>query len=244
MKTRTHIIIVTALIALSLYSKGQELVPAQCPQNLADKRHGFKDKNTGEMVIPCAYYMVWNYSEHIEGLAKVAKNTTPSGGVRATLKYGFIDKNGKEVVPLKYDEIYQFSEYFKDWAMIRLNGKYGFINKLGNEVIPAKFSNSKFIFSEGLAVVIVNNKYGFMDKSGKELISCRYEYAENFSNGLSRVKYGGKDGHIDIAGNFYSGKNKVKAERTVVEKKANGDYNAIFAEIKEAERRAQEFINN
>ena len=226
------------LIAVSLYSYGQELVPVQCPQNLANTRHGFKDKNSGEIVIPCGFYQVWNFSEHIEGLAKVVKNTTPNA-VQASLKYGFIDKTGKEVIPLKYDEIYQFSEFLTDLAMVRVNGKYGFINKTGNEVIPAKYSNSKFIFSEGLAVVMVGNLYGYIDKSGKEVISCGFSFAENFRNGLARVKVDRDDGYIDVAGTFYRGSIE-KASKTVSTKKANGDYDAILAQIADAEKRMAE----
>jgi len=56
----------------------------------------------------------------IEGLARVELNG----------KYGYIDKEGKVVIPIKYD----FVGDFKGWlAPVQLNGKYGCIDKKGKE---------------------------------------------------------------------------------------------------------------
>lgn len=43
-------------------------------------------------------------------------------------KWGFIDKNGKEVIPCKYDDASGFSEGL---AQVKKNGKWEFINKYG-----------------------------------------------------------------------------------------------------------------
>jgi hypothetical protein len=40
-------------------------------------------------------------------------------------KCGFVDKKGREVVPLKYDAVQSFSE---GMAAVRLEGKWGFIS--------------------------------------------------------------------------------------------------------------------
>ena len=61
------------------------------------------------------YDAVWDFSE---GLAKVELND----------KYGFINKEGKEIVPCKYDSI---DDFFEGRARVRIgwkNGKWGFIN--------------------------------------------------------------------------------------------------------------------
>lgn len=232
------------LSTLFLYSYGQELVPTECSTSIGGNKYGYKDKNTGEIVIPCNYQKVWNFSEHIEGLAMVLKNTTPND-VRATLKYGFIDKSGKEVVPVKYDEINKFSEHIEGWAMVKADGKFGFIDKTGKEVIPVKYINSEYKFSEGLALVkIGTHAYGFIDKNGKEIIPCKYEYAEDFYRGLARVtlknvKSKNEDGYIDIADTFYKG-NRDKADKIVAAKKEKGEYNVILAQIEQAEQIAKQ----
>lgn len=233
------IILLTALLTASIATKsvyGQDLVPIQCPTGIGDNRWGFKDKHTNETVIPCGYQRVWDFSEHVEGLAKVRKNTTPNA-VRADLKYGFIDKTGKEVIPLKYDDIHDFSAQFEGLARVKIGNSFGFIDKTGVEVIPVKYANPEFRFSEGLAVVRCGVMFGFIDRSGREVIPCRFSYAENFSKGLARVKLERDDGYIDVAGAFYRGisiRDKERTDKTVAEKRARGEYNTILARIEQA----------
>jgi len=237
--------VLLTLSAVCFYSFGQDLVPTECATSIGGNKYGYKDKITGEIVIPCNYQKVWNFSEHIEGLAMVLKNTTPTD-MRATLKYGFIDKSGKEVVSMKYDEIYKFSEHIEGWAMIKADGKYGFIDKTGKEVIPAKYLNSEYKFSEGLAVVKTgNHSFGFIDKSGKEVIPCKYESAEDFYRGLARVtlknaRFINEGGYVDIADTFYKGGRRDRADKIVAAKKEKGEYDAIIAQIEQAERDAKQ----
>ena len=54
-----------------------------------------------------------------EGLASVELNN----------KYGFIDKEGKEIIPLKYDRVTPF--FFMGSAEVMLNDKWFYINKKG-----------------------------------------------------------------------------------------------------------------
>ena len=217
--------------AVNWNSYGQELEPTKCHPGI--DQYGFKDKNSDEIVISCSYKKVWNFSEQIEGLAKVSQNIAPPQDVRAKLKYGFIDKNGKEVVPLKYDEIYKFSEQIEGLALVKFGDFYGFIDKMGKEVIRPKYSNNVFKFSEGLAVVRVGSLYGFIDKTGNEVIPCKYNYAENFSRGIALVKLMADNGYIDVTGEFFMG-SRDRADRKVTDKKAKGAYNAIFAQIEQA----------
>ena len=58
-----------------------------------------------------------------EGLAAIKKNN----------KWGFIDKNGKLVIPLKYDDV----DYFRPNGLcaVTIKGKSGFIDKFGKETI-------------------------------------------------------------------------------------------------------------
>ena len=56
---------------------------------------------------------------YYEGLAKVELNG----------KCGFIDKTGKEVIPIKYDNAYSFSKI--SLALVKLEGKWFYINPKG-----------------------------------------------------------------------------------------------------------------
>jgi len=237
--------VLLTLNTVCLNTYGQELVPTECSTSIGGNKFGYKDKTTGEIVVPCNYQKAWNFSEHIEGLAMVLKNTTPND-VRATLKYGFIDKSGKEVVSVRYDEIFKFSEHIEGWAMVKADGKFGFMDKTGKEVIPPKYLNSEYKFSEGLAVVKTgNHSYGFIDKTGKEIIPCKYEHAEDFYRGLARVvlknvRSINEEGYVDISDTFYRGGRRDKADKIVAAKKEKGEYNAILAQIEQAEQVAKQ----
>ncbi len=45
-------------------------------------------------------------------------------------KWGFINKEGKEVIPCKYDVAFEFNEGL---ALVQLNGKFGYIDINGTE---------------------------------------------------------------------------------------------------------------
>lgn len=128
----------------------------------------------------------------IEGLAKVRIGDYQTG------KVGFIDQTGKEVIPLKYDDAWFFTEGL---ARVKLNGKLGFIDKTGKEVIP--FNQTPiYPFSDGLARFKLNNKWGFIDQNGKEILIVKKEYDNvgSFYEGLARVKLNNKFGFIDKTG--------------------------------------------
>ena len=54
---------------------------------------------------------------------------------------GFIDLNGKEVVPTIYDEIELFDMYHDGWAMVKKDNHIGFIDYRGKEVVPLEYPN-------------------------------------------------------------------------------------------------------
>ncbi len=54
-------------------------------------------------------------------------------------KYGFINKSGKEIIPIKYDYIEEFSEGL---ARVGLNDKEGFLDKTGKEVVSIKYNHT------------------------------------------------------------------------------------------------------
>ncbi|MDG1045105.1 MAG: WG repeat-containing protein [Bacteroidia bacterium] len=55
---------------------------------------------------------------------------------------GFIDYNGKEVVPTIYYEIELFDMYHDGWAMVKKGKHVGFIDYKGKEVVPLEYQNA------------------------------------------------------------------------------------------------------
>lgn len=123
-------------------------------------------------------------------------------------KIGFVDINGRLIIPIEFDDTRQFSEGLiavnkgaQEIEYIKKGGKWGFWNKKGKEVIPLKYEDAKS-FEEGLAAVKLNGKYGFINKKDKVVIDFRFDNVKSFSEGLAAVKVGKKWGFIDKKGRW------------------------------------------
>ena len=187
-----------------------------------DRKCGYIDTKGNEVIALTDKY--YGTSFH-DGLAAVGNNDG---------KYGFIDKKGELVIPMRFDveEDGVTSEFHEGYAVACKNGKYGYIDKSGKEVIPCNYS-AAFNFSEGMALVIKEGKFGFIDVNGKEIIPCEYSYANHFSEGIAVVQKDGKDQFIDKTGkvvldNSYSGISKFQEGFSVVYKE--GEKNEYFTQ--------------
>lgn len=62
-----------------------------------------------------------------------------------------------------------------------------------------KFSEYDFVgdFSEGLARVRKADKWGYIDEEGNEVIPLIYDYAHDFHNGTTSVKFGNENPRIN-----------------------------------------------
>ncbi|WP_375492617.1 WG repeat-containing protein [uncultured Nostoc sp.] len=141
-------------------------------------------------------------------------------------KYGFIDKNGKEVIPVQFDingssldlgniwadinfgeistsGVYGFSEGL---AMVEIGGKIGYIDRTAKIIINPQFENGRQ-FIDGLAPVKIGKKWGYIQKDGKFIINPQFDKAGYFKEGLAPVALGDspdklKYGFIDKDGKF------------------------------------------
>ena len=112
-------------------------------------------------------------------------------------KYGYIDMNGKLVIPFKYKEISPFSENGLAFVVCE-NGLGGYIDKDDNFVIhPIYDSGSTFKF--GFAAVSKSGAYTFIRENGKKAVDHTFKYASGFAEcGLAKVQeYDGRQGLMD-----------------------------------------------
>lgn len=184
-------------------------------------RFGFVDKK-GHEIVPPKYHAIKFYDEEgryedrwfiREGLIAVNFGAVPRDDPIAVPenklvmddeweggKWGFVDKKGRIVIPIIYDNVWLFNDGI---AVVQVKGKWGFINKKGWVVVPAKYDYVE-VFNEGLANVALNGIYGFINKRGKVVIPLQFARASYFSGGLAVVKIGdeigGKYGFIDKTG--------------------------------------------
>lgn len=87
-------------------------------------------------------------------------------------KFGALDRSGKEVIPLEYDDILtRFSEgvlgAYKD-------GKWGFISPENKIVIPFEYDKAGY-FENGIAVVSIADKWGQIDKQNKIVLPIEWK---------------------------------------------------------------------
>ena len=89
-------------------------------------------------------------------------------------KCGYINHNGKEIVPCIYDSIGDFSS--NEYTTVKHNGKYGYISRFGDEKLPCKYDFiGEFHQLSELLTVKLNGKWGFINKQGEEAIACIYD---------------------------------------------------------------------
>lgn len=120
-------------------------------------------------------------------------------------RYGFINKQGKIVVPPIFSFVRPFSE---KRAAVLIGEKWGYINEKGKIVIRALYKQA-FSFHEGLARVVKDSeKYAlgytsYINKGGREVISGEIEYGSSFVNGFAVVSKDEKFGIIKKNGQLH-----------------------------------------
>ncbi|HBX52695.1 MAG TPA: hypothetical protein DEH02_16645 [Bacteroidales bacterium] len=141
-------------------------------------KYGFID-SLGKIIVPAIYDSAQIF---INGLAKVV---IQKNKIR---KIGFIDRTGKEVIPLtdKYKDITFFNEGL---AAAFTGRKFAYIDLKGNEAIPAKFDEAENFYN-GYAVVTVNEKKGLINTKGEFIIIPEYEtmYPDHWRKDVYEVR--------------------------------------------------------
>ncbi|HRH43260.1 MAG TPA: WG repeat-containing protein [Pyrinomonadaceae bacterium] len=150
-----------------------------------------------ELVIGAKYDRAFQFSN---GRAVVALGKNIEGKFAG--KYGFIDKEGREIIPLIYDFADNFSgDLAKIGKFDAVSNKmiYGFINLKGEEIISATYEDA-LSFSNNLAVVKSQGKWGAIDEKGNLIIKFKYDWMDDFSDDLAAVKFGDKYSFINKSG--------------------------------------------
>ena len=110
-------------------------------------------------MVPFVYdqadYFSANFSLEGLNIARVQRNG----------KWGYVNKEGKEVIPVIYDQIRDY--FFKGICEAMREGKYGFVNTEGKEVIPFIYDFvSLSNVGEGSIMAYLNGKRVYMDLQG------------------------------------------------------------------------------
>ncbi len=112
--------------------------------------------------------------------------------VNDSIRFGYIDKNGKVVIDFRFDEAGDFVE---EMAKVNNLGFWGYIDKKGQLIVKHSydFANN---FSEGFAFVgipdtnMASQKWSLIAKSGARMFDFKYNDIRNFSEGMACVALG------------------------------------------------------
>ena len=151
----------------------------------------------GQVITPCVYTSISSLSD---GLICVGYGKG----------YGFIDKNGREVIKCSLPECKNFKEGLGlAWfCLVNEEGipnedKYGYINKKGEVVIPVgKYEDCLQYPNEPAIRLYKEGNFGLIGKDGKVLLPCTYDYIDAISDGLVRVIKGNIYYYFDLNGNM------------------------------------------
>ena len=170
---------------------------------------------SGKEITPFKYDHIFNFKEdlaavNIGGYYDNDKDDVLGG------KWGYINKKGIEITPIKYDYAYDFASGL---AKVEINNSILFIDKTGKEVsnpLQIKTEQDNVVYTPTIPLAKPigklikyqdnNKKYGLKDSKGTIIIAPKFDYVNEFENGLARVRIGvnyetWKYGYIDSLGN-------------------------------------------
>lgn len=109
-------------------------------------------------------------------------------------KWGFMNEKFELVITPIYTEKLTYS-FHDGYARFKQNGKIGLMDKQGNIMLEAVYDDL-YEYSDGLMAYSKNGKWGYINLLGEVIIPPQYFSAENFQNGIAKVKDGPSNCHL------------------------------------------------
>lgn len=155
------------------------------------KRFGFIDKK-GNIIVEPKYQAIYDWDINT-GLVYVNRDG----------RFGFMNKNGIEIIPCIYDQTHGTPEHFyKGIVRMRKNGKYGILDINGKTVVDFEydfFYGYEWLegFPKEYMVAKKDGEYFYINMKTFETIKTPYEYAGEFHDGMGMVKMGNSYGYVN-----------------------------------------------
>ena len=134
-------------------------------------------------------------------------------------KYGLIDFNGKELLPIEYDEITTL-DGMENSVLVKKDGKVGLVNDNGSIIIDANYKEIKPLgetYKEGYITIDESDKYGVVSATKRPILENKYdEISSVYLKDYYLVKENGKKELIDSDGKVIldSGFDDIKSATT------------------------------
>lgn len=147
-------------------------------------------------------------------------------------KYGFINTDGKEVVPFECEERKMFGDNIYE---MKKNGLLGFVSLKGDVLLPFEYTGVKESYEDGFYFITRKVEdgelKGVINKEAKVVVPVEYAQVENYSRQFFKVKHLGKYGLFDFTGKQilpveYKEISKTGDEKLIA--RSNDDLEALF----------------
>lgn len=183
---------------------GGKLGLTGCIEELHGAKYGLIDR-TGKYIVSPQYAAL----ERLDDGHYAFRSDTANGAL-----CGIIDSSGKVLCQVEgAARIGRAGDgmYRTEFWDANFEKECGYLDATGKTVVsPRPWQSS--CFADGLSRICEEDSddflYGFIDKSGQVAIECKFADAEDFKDGLSKVKVasatgaGNKCGYIDVSGEF------------------------------------------
>ncbi len=146
----------------------------------------------GVMNLDQSTFIKPRYQYH--GWMKDGRSTVGIGNIK-----GMIDSTGREIIPVKYD---QLGDYFTSGLlMAMMNGKWGFINSLNQVVIPFEYEEVRR-FTNTITGVKKGKYYYFIDRNNQRSSDMNYDFIDHewYPDKKVKVIRNKKIGWVDESG--------------------------------------------
>lgn len=97
-------------------------------------------------------------------------------------------------------ESINYFPFARGYALTQVDTIFGLIDKKGNFTVEPIYQHLSYSDPDLIRAQTLKDKWGFIDKNGNILIDTKYDFAEEFSEGLAAVKIGDKWGFINTGG--------------------------------------------
>lgn len=113
--------------------------------------------------------------------------------------YGAIDANGRVVLPLEYDDVWNYGE---DTPLLADTGHgWRLFNRDGSPLNDQLYEDVSG-FREGRTWAKADGKWGLLDGNGTWVVEPRFDGVHGFCEGIAAVQSGGRWGCIDTLGKW------------------------------------------
>lgn len=188
-------ILLFASLLFSVAASAQRLVKTAPATHAADK--------TISSSIQRGNTNAWDEQEpYVNGFARVLSNN----------HFSFIDKNGKLIAPLQFEDARNFTN---KRAAVKKGDKWGFIGEDGKLLIPYQYEIA-FDFTESVTPVFANKKWSLINVNGIAIKQLDITACYGFNNGKAKVIKDGRIGFMSTLGDInYTGETIQQASARI-----------------------------